>query len=115
MAYWPVAAEQTPKVSYAIVIQLFKTKENMSTSILSVRVNAGERDLLESAAAQAHTSLSDFMRRKALEAAEGEIMERRVITIPAGDWEAFEAWVDAPSEEIPALNELAGRPPTWCE
>ena len=87
----------------------------MSTSILSVRVNAIERELLESAAAKAHTSLSDFMRRKALEAAEGEMMERRIVSIPAADWEAFEAWVDAPAEELPALRELASRPPTWCE
>jgi uncharacterized protein (DUF1778 family) len=35
----------------------------MTTSILSVRVSETERNLLETAAKYAHTSLSDFVRR----------------------------------------------------
>lgn len=85
----------------------------MQSSVLSVRVSTSERDLLEAAAEQARTNLSDFVRRKALAAAEVDIMERRVIAIPAGEWEKFEAWVDTPAEEIPALKELANTPPTW--
>ena len=50
---------------------------------VSVRVSPGERDLLEAAAAQARTSLSDFVRRKALEAAEMDLLDRRIVTIPA--------------------------------
>jgi len=42
----------------------------MATSVLSVRISEGERALLEAASRQARTSLSDFVRRKALEAAE---------------------------------------------
>lgn len=84
-----------------------------TTSVLSVRVNADERAMLEAAAAQAHTSLSEFMRRKAVEAAEVEVLNRTVITIPAKDWEAFEAWVNRPAEAIPAIAELARRTPTW--
>jgi uncharacterized protein (DUF1778 family) len=60
-----------------------------------------------------HTSLSDFVRRKALDAAEMEVMERRLVSIPAEDWEKFEAWADAPAEKIPALRELADTSPTW--
>jgi uncharacterized protein (DUF1778 family) len=84
-----------------------------TTSVLSVRVNPAERAILEAAAEQAHTSLSDFMRRKALEAAETEILNRMIVTIPAKDWEAFETWLGRPAEIVPALAELAGRPPTW--
>ena len=75
-----------------------------TTSVLSVRVNPDERAILEAAAAEAHTSLSDFMRRKSLEAAEVEMLNRSIVTIPAKDWEAFEAWVDRPAEAIPAGN-----------
>ncbi|MBU0499557.1 MAG: DUF1778 domain-containing protein [Gammaproteobacteria bacterium] len=85
----------------------------MSSSILSVRVNAFEREMLVAAAEQAHASLSDFVRRKALEAAEMAVMERRAITIPAEDWERFEAWTESPAVEIPALKELVNRRPTW--
>ena len=84
-----------------------------ATSVLSVRVNADERAMLEAAAAQAHTTLSEFMRRKAVEAAEIEVLHRTIVTIPARDWETFEAWINRPAETIPALVELARRSPTW--
>lgn len=87
----------------------------MSTApaILSVRVNAAERAMLESAAALARTTLSDFIRRKAIEAAEAEMLDRPVVTIPASEWERFEAWVDAPAKDVPALRDLARRKPVW--
>jgi len=77
------------------------------------RVNSDERAILETAAELAHTNLSDFMRRKALESAETEVLNRTIVTIPAKDWEAFEAWVNRPAEPNPALTELARRRPTW--
>ena len=84
-----------------------------TTSVLSVRVSPDERAILEAAAEQSHTSLSDFMRRKSLEAAETEMLNRSIVTIPAKDWEAFEAWIDRPAEIVPALAELAQRTPSW--
>lgn len=85
----------------------------MSTSVLSVRVSEEERTLLEAASKQARTSLSDFVRRKALEAAEIDVLERRIVAIPAADWEAFEAWADRPPQKIAALEELARTNPKW--
>lgn len=84
-----------------------------ASAVLSVRVSPGERALLEHAAAQAHTSLSDFVRRKVLEAAETELPERRLVAIPADDWEKFEAWADAPPKDVPALQRLAAARPAW--
>ncbi len=89
------------------------TNPSHTTSVLSVRVNPDERAILEAAAEQAHTSLSEFVRRKALESAEAEVLNRTLVTIPARDWEAFEAWLDRPAETIPALAELARRTPSW--
>src|SRR2546429_253991 len=85
----------------------------MTTSVLSVRVNGDERALLEAASEQARTSLSDFVRRKALEAAEIDFLERRIVVIPAKGWEAFEAWADRPPQQIPALEELMRTDPKW--
>ena len=84
-----------------------------TTSILSVRVNPEERALLEAAAEQSHTNLSDFVRRKALEAAEIDILNRTIVTIPAKDWEQFEAWASRPAVTVPALAKLACLTPTW--
>ena len=82
-------------------------------AVLSVRVSATERALLESAAELARTTLSDFIRRKALKAAEMDLMDRRIIEIPAEDWEKFEAWVNEPGKDIPELRRLATMRPTW--
>jgi len=82
-------------------------------SPISVRVSNQERELLEHAAAQARTNLSDFVRRKALEAAEIDISDHRLVIIPAADWEQFESWVRSPAKEVPALRDLAATRPAW--
>jgi len=87
--------------------------ETTTTSVLSVRVNPDERALLEAAAEQARTSLSDFVRRKAVEAAEVDVLNRSIVTIPAKDWNAFEAWLKRPAKAIPALRKLANTTPSW--
>ena len=89
------------------------TTATPTSTVLSVRMSADERALLEAASEQAHTTISDFVRRKAIEAAEMELIERRVVTIPAEHWEEFEAWLHRPAEEIPALRELSKRRPPW--
>jgi uncharacterized protein (DUF1778 family) len=88
-------------------------KETSPTSVLSVRVDPDERALLEAAAEQARTSLSDFVRRKAVAAAEADLLNRSIVTIPAKHWDAFEAWIDRPAKVVPALKKLARTPPSW--
>lgn len=88
-------------------------EETHTTSILSVRVTPNERAILEAAAEQSRTTLSDFVRRKSVEAAETEVLNRSIVTIPAKDWEAFEAWVNRPVEDVPGLARLARRVPSW--
>jgi uncharacterized protein (DUF1778 family) len=83
------------------------------TSVLSVRITDDERALLEAAADQAQTNLSDFVRRRALDAAELEVLDRSVVTIPAEDWEAFEAWARRPPTIRRGLRELLELEPTW--
>ena len=84
-----------------------------STAILSVRVTPNERALLEAAAEQSRTTLSEFMRRKSVEAAEMDVLNRSIVTIPAKDWEAFEAWINRPPEAKDKLARLARRRPSW--
>ena len=88
-------------------------RSSSTASVLSVRLSAGERAILEEAAEQAHTTLSEFVRRKVLESAESEVLNRPLVTISPKDWEAFEAWMARPAETIPALVELGRRTPSW--
>ena len=85
----------------------------MASSVLSVRLSDQERTLLEAASSYARTNVSDFVRRKALEAAEIDMVERRIVTIPAKDWARFEAWAASPPREITGLKDLARKSPTW--
>ena len=80
---------------------------------VSVRISAQERELLEAAAERSRTNLSDFIRRKAVEAAEIDLVHQNIVVIPAADWEKFEAWVDSPAKESPALQDLAKATPAW--
>ena len=92
------------------------TDTNASTSVLSVRLSDTERQLLQDASDDARTSISDFVRRKAIEAAELQLMERRVIIIPAEHWDRIEAWAAAPARKAKALPRLVGlakAKPTW--
>ena len=84
-----------------------------SPAALSVRVSAEERALLEAAADKARTNLSDFIRRRAIEAAEMDVLDRRIVTIAAKDWARFEAWASAPARDVPALRKLAKTRPVW--
>ena len=84
-----------------------------SSAILGVRVSPVERSMLESAAQNARTSLSDFVRRTAINAAEASLAERTAVTIPAAAWARFEEWVAAPPTEVPALRNLAASKAAW--
>lgn len=87
--------------------------QRRSTVILSVRVTPDERALLEAAAEQSGATLSEFMRRKSVEAAEMDVLNRSVVAIPAKDWEAFEMWINRPAEAKERLAKLARRTPSW--
>lgn len=80
---------------------------------VSVRISAQERELLEAAAEQSRTNLSDFIRRRAVEAAEVELVHQNRVVIPAADWEKFEAWANSPAKDIAPLRDLAEKTPAW--
>ena len=85
----------------------------MTAPVLSIRMNPRERDLVASAAERARTTVSDFVRRKALEAAEADAAMHASVTIPAEAWERFEAWAASPPRENARLQRLAARAPAW--
>ncbi len=84
-----------------------------SSSILSVRVSPDEKIMIQHAAERTRSSVAEFMRRKALEGAELELMERRVVQIAPDQWANFEAMLAAPATDIPNLKKLSQRPPAW--
>lgn len=81
-------------------------------ALVSVRVSQRERELLEAAADQSRTNLSDFIRRKAVEAAEIELLQQNRMIIRA-KWKKFETRVDSPTKDVPALKRLSKSRPVW--
>lgn len=81
----------------------------MTTTELNVHISEQERAILEAASEQANTSLSDYVRRRAVEAAESDMFERRIVTIPAKNWDPFERWAHQLERQLAPLNELTAR------
>ena len=88
-------------------------RTSSSAPVVSVRMSPGERELVARAAERSRTSLSEFVRRTALAAAEIDLVGQTVVTIPAEDWERFEAWARGPANPAPQLRELAAHRPAW--
>lgn len=84
-----------------------------SDSILRIRVSRDEWTLLDAAARSARVPIGDFVRTKALAGAEAGMLQRSAVTIPAIGRDKFQAWIDRPAKEAPALRDLASRPPIW--
>lgn len=93
----------------------YEKQEHMMANLapVSVRISPRERELLEAAAEQSRTNLSDFIRRRAVEAAETDLFFRGLVTIPAANWKKFEAWANAPARKIAGLEDIAKTRPSW--
>ena len=62
---------------------------------------------------QSRIARTSSARCKAVGSAEAEVLNRSVVTIPAKDWDAFNAWIKRPATVLPALAALARRTPSW--
>ena len=81
--------------------------------VLNLRLSDRERALLEMASSQSLTSLDDFVRRKSLEAAEADMIERSIVASAAEEGERFGQWAASPARKPAALKEPGGRRPAW--
>ena len=50
---------------------------------------------------------------QAVEAAEVDLFQQGTVVIPAANWKKFEAWVNEPARNVPALRNLARTRPAW--
>lgn len=80
------------------------------TEKLDVRVSRTAKAKLQAAAAAAHRSMSDFVMESALSRAEEMLAERRVFTLTAEKWTAFQQALDAPVRSLPRMKALLDEP-----
>lgn len=83
------------------------------TTPINMRVEPEQQQLLNRAAALTHKDRTTFIMEAACERAEEVLLDQRLFQLDEEKFEEFQAALDAPVEDIPALRELLASTPPW--
>ena len=87
-----------------------RVKAKTASTRLNLRVAPTVKDLLRTAAKLRKSSLTGFIIRSSQDAAEAVLAEQTRFVLPEKQWLAFNAALDQPAKEIPALRRLLAEP-----
>lgn len=82
------------------------SKAKSASTRLNLRVAPGVKKLLRTAAKLQKDSLTAFVLRSSQNAAEAILAEQTRFVLPEKQWREFNAVLEAPAKEIPALKRL---------
>jgi uncharacterized protein (DUF1778 family) len=77
---------------------------------LEIRITNEARQILQQAAKERHTTVSQFVLESALQSAGTVLSERSRMGLDADQWTAFMAALDAPPRRHPRLERLLNEP-----
>ncbi|GAA2071410.1 DUF1778 domain-containing protein [Actinomadura alba] len=77
---------------------------------INLRVDAGQKSLLEAASEAEQTSVSAFVLSAATAAASNVLADRRAFILDEQAWTAFDAASKQPAREVPGLRRLMTDP-----
>jgi len=77
---------------------------------IDIRLTPNAKNLLQAAARESHTTISQFVINTALSAASEVLAERNRIGLNAEQWTAFMAALDAPPRRHPRMQRLLNEP-----
>jgi uncharacterized protein (DUF1778 family) len=77
---------------------------------LDIRITPEAKRILQEAAKQRHTTISQFVLESALDSASAVLAERSRLNLNAEQWEAFQAALDAPPRRHPRMERLLNEP-----
>ena len=77
---------------------------------LDIRITPEAKQILQQAAKQRHTTLSQFVLESALDSAGTVLAERSRLILNAEQWEAFMVALDAPPRRHPRMERLLNEP-----
>lgn len=80
---------------------------------INIRALRAQRDLIDRAAAMRQKTRSDFMLEAACHEAENVLLDRRLFHLKNEDYDAFEAALQAPVKDNPALSKLLDKRAPW--
>lgn len=87
-----------------------KTETGTKTNRLDIRITPEIRQVLQQAARERHTTISQFVLASALHSASTVLAERSHIGLDAEQWAAFMAALDAPPRRHPRMERLLNEP-----
>ena len=77
---------------------------------LDIRITPEAKRLLQQAAEERHTTISQFVLDSALASARSVLAERSLIELGADDWATFMTALDAPPRRHPRMERLLKEP-----
>ena len=80
---------------------------------INIRARATQRNLIDKAAAMLNKNRSDFMLEAACREAENILLDQRLFLVDDKARQAFEALIDAPVKDNPALRKLLHDKAPW--
>ena len=80
---------------------------------INIRARLTQRNLIDKAAAMLNKNRSDFMLEAACREAENVLLDRRLFLVESKVYEAFEALLNAPVNDNPALRRLLNSKSPW--
>ncbi len=80
---------------------------------INIRARLTQRNLIDKAAAMLNKNRSDFMLEAACREAENVLLDRRLFLVEGEVYEAFEALLNAPVNDNPALRRLLNSKSPW--
>jgi len=80
---------------------------------INIRARTTQRNLIDKAAAMLNKNRSDFMLEAACREAENVLLDQRLLLVEDKAWQAFEALIDAPVKNNPALRKLLRDKAPW--
>jgi len=80
---------------------------------INIRARLTQRNLIDKAAAMLNKNRSDFMLEAACREAENVLLDRRLFLVESEVYEAFEALLNAPVNDNPALRRLLNSKSPW--
>jgi uncharacterized protein (DUF1778 family) len=80
------------------------------TERLDIRITSEDRRLLQQAARERHTTISQFVLESALHSANSILAERSRLGLNAEQWKTFMEALDAPPRRHPRMERLLNEP-----
>jgi uncharacterized protein (DUF1778 family) len=80
---------------------------------INIRARTTQRNLIDKAAAMLNKNRSDFMLEAACREAENVLLDQRLLLVEDKAWQAFEALINAPVKNNPALRKLLHDKAPW--